>query len=171
MWTKMDVPSRTRVFGDNERLYLLETPEGGGVGAGRCLRASDGVSIDVNDFGNVYLNRIRLDGRRILSAAVGRDGFVMRLYDVPTGKDVWSKTFDARAVVLRTEDPALTGVIEPDGKMVVLDAASGKELLAASVLQRVDPKVESRVTADDLKSLAEPMLLADADRFYLALNR
>ena len=35
----------------------------------------------------------------------------------------------------------------------------------------MDPKVESRVTADDLKSLAEPMLLADADRFYLALNR
>lgn len=171
LWSKTDVPTRTKVFGDNEYLYLLETHDGGSATAGRCLRASDGTPVNVEDFGSVYLNRVRLDGRRILAAVSGRDNLTLRLYDVPAGKDLWAKDFHAKAVVLRTEDPALTGVIEPDGKVVVLDASSGKELLTTSVLQNPSPKVESRITKDDLKNLSEPLLLADSDRFYVALNQ
>jgi hypothetical protein len=65
---------------------------------------------------------------------------------------------------LQTEDPGLAGVLEPDGKMVVLNAKNGTEVIQASVLQ-------GKIKADDLKSIQEPLLLRDTERFYLALNR
>src|SRR5262249_27879869 len=87
-----------------------------------------------------------------------------KLYDIVSGKDLWTKTFDPKAVVLQSEDMNLTGVIEPDGKITALDADTGKVLFQNSALQ-------GKVTADDLKSLKEPWLLQDRERFYVALNQ
>ncbi len=169
MWSKMDVPAKARVFGDSQHLYLLENYDAGAAGAGRCLRANDGATVEVPDFGHIYQNRLHVRGRKILAAATTKEGVTLRLADVHTGKDLWSKTFDSAAVVLKTEDPGLAGVIE-DGKLIVLDGNTGQELVKTPVIQKIEG-AELRVAAEELKNLREPLLLADAERFYLALNQ
>ncbi len=164
MWSKMDVPAVTQVFGDDQHLYLVEMRDGASAGVGRALRASDGVAVDVPDFGYVYQNRLRIMGRKILAAVHGKDSVQLRLYDAHTGKDAWTKTFDARAIVLKTEEPSLSGVIDGAGKLIVLNAEDGQEILSTSVVQ-------GRVTLDDLKNVKDPLLLHDSQRFYLALNK
>ncbi len=112
----------------------------------------------------MYQNRIKVMGRRILAAVPGRENLVLKLYDIPLGKDVWSKNFDPRAIVLQTDDPSLAGVMDPDGKVTALDVETGRELTQASL-------VHGRITTEDLKGLKGPMLLRDAEHFFVALNK
>src|SRR5262249_5253497 len=133
LWKKMDVNSATRVFGDESFIFLVEQSDGA-AGSGRALRAADGMQLDVPDFGAVYHNRIGILGKRILAAYPGRDSLVLKLYDIPSGKDIWTRTYDAKAAVLQTEDPTITGVIDTSGKVLVLEAESGRELLTGNVL-------------------------------------
>ncbi|MCI0684343.1 MAG: PQQ-like beta-propeller repeat protein [Gemmataceae bacterium] len=164
LWKKMDVPPGTHAFGDDHYLFLVDDADGS-TGAGRTFRASDGTPLDMPDFGTLYQNRLRLMGRRILAAVPGKDAVTLRLYDIPTAKDIWTKTFAGKVHVLASEDPSLTGVIDSGtGKIVVLDSATGKELMAGSAAQY-------RITVDDLKNLKDPLLVADRDRFYVALNQ
>jgi outer membrane protein assembly factor BamB/tetratricopeptide (TPR) repeat protein len=163
LWAKGDLPADTHVFGDDQHLFLVDV-SGGSASGGRALRVGDGTPVEVQDFAPVYQHRVRVRGRRILAATPGREGLTLRLYDIVAGKDVWSSTFDGRSVVLHTDDPALTGVIDPAGKMTIVDAGTGKAILQASVVQ-------GRVSADDVKGLREPLLLADPDHYYVALNR
>lgn len=165
LWKKIDVPPATHAFGDDQYLFLVDAAEGS-TGAGRTFRAADGEPLDVPDFGSLYQNRIRIMGRRLLAAVPAKEGLTLRLYDIATGKDVWSKTYARKSqVVLKTEDPAFTGVIDSaSGKLVVLEAATGRELMTANAAQY-------RIALDDLKGLHEPLLLADRDRFYVALSQ
>jgi outer membrane protein assembly factor BamB len=164
-WKKMDVAPSTHAFGDEQYLFLVDNVEGA-VGAGRTLRANDGAPLDaVPDFGSVYQNRVRIMGRRILAAQPTKDNLTLRLYDIPTGKDVWSKAFTGKISVLQSEDADYTGVIDANsGKVIVLAAATGKELLTGNAAQ-------FRIALDELKNLKDPLLLADRDRFYVALNQ
>lgn len=163
LWKKMDVPPATHAFGDEQYLFLVDNADGS-TGAGRTFRANDGTPLDTPDFGTLYQNRVRLMGRRILAAVPSKEGTTLRLYDIPTAKDVWSKAFEGKISVLKSEDESYTGVVETStGKVVVLDSASGKELMTGSAAQY-------RITVDDLKSLKDPLLLADRDRFYVVLN-
>lgn len=165
LWKKPDVVTGTRVFGDEEYLFLVEGGEGGGIGAGRVLRAIDGAMLDkIPDFGPVYQNRIAVQGRRILAAVPGKGQLTLRLYDIVTGKDIWSKKFDPSSIVLRTDDPSLTGVIDLKGNIVVLDAANGAEIQTGNVIHR-------KIGLDNVKGLQNPLLLADADRFYVVLSK
>src|SRR5262249_22085711 len=147
LWKKMDVSSSTRAFGDENFIFLVEQSDGA-AGSGRALRASDGMQLDVRDFGGVYQNRVRILGKRILAAFPGRDNLVLKLYDIPSGKDIWSHTYDSKAVVLQTEDPNLTGVIDPSGKVLVLDVENGRELLTSNVLK-------GRIALEDLSNLKD----------------
>lgn len=163
VYTKADIGPENRCFGDDQYLFLIEGSDAGSVGAGRTLRANDGEQLNVPDYSTVYQQKIRIMGRRILAAGPGQGGQMLRLYDIPSGKDVWSRKFDARAIALQTEDEDLAGMIEPDGKMTVVHVETGKELMSSSVIQ-------GRVDADYLKTVKDPLLLADSDRFYVALN-
>jgi hypothetical protein len=165
IWSKMDVPPQTHVFGDDQHIFLVSAGNDGSAGAGRVLRASNGEPVNVPDYGFLYSreNRVRVIGHKILAAQAGKNGLTLRYYDILAGKDIWSKSFDPRAVRLRTEDPDLTGVIEPDGKLTVLNAITGQQMLQANVLQ-------GRIKALDIKSLHDPLLLQDKQRYYLALN-
>src|SRR5262249_40267585 len=86
LWTKSDVPPRTQLFGDDQHVYLIEVRSGAVVGNARCLRASDGVKVDVPDFATVFQNRTRIIGRNLLVSQSAKDGLTVRLYDVHTGK-------------------------------------------------------------------------------------
>ncbi len=164
LWKKMDVPPATHAFGDDQYLFLVDNADGS-TGAGRTFRATDGTPLDPPDFGTLYQHRVRVMGRRILAAVPANNGLVFRLYDIPTGKDIWSKRFDGKPSVLRTEDPAITGIVDAaTGKLVVLDVATGKELITGNAAQH-------RIALDDLKNLKDPLLLADRERFYVTLSQ
>jgi outer membrane protein assembly factor BamB len=164
LWKKGDISVNSHVFGDDQYLFLAEANESGVFGAGRTLRASDGEVINVPDFSNFYQARIRTYGRQILAGQHAPGNFTVRLYDILTGKDVWSKAFAPGSTVLHTEDTNIAGVIEPNGLLTVLEAATGKVLVASTLVQ-------FRITQADIKGLRDPLLLQDGERFYVALNR
>jgi outer membrane protein assembly factor BamB len=159
LWAKADVPARTQVFGDDRHVYLVEVRGGSVVGGGRCVRASDGVAVDVPDFANAYQHRLRILGRKLLVSDSVKGDTVLRLYDVHTGKDLWKKTYPGKAVALRSENPHLAGAVQPDGTVVVSDLRTGKDVLS------------TRLRDADLKDVTEALLLDDDDLFYVALNK
>jgi outer membrane protein assembly factor BamB len=165
LWTKAGLASNTEVFGDEQNIYCVETADGSAVGAGRCLRVSDGATVEIPDFAGHYRNRQRiLGGRQILTAEqIGKE-VTMRLYDVPAGKTLWKRTFSNDPAVLHTEDPDQCGVIERDsGKLILISARTGKDIVTANMKQ-------FRVGAEDLKELDQPLLLDDGENYFVALN-
>jgi outer membrane protein assembly factor BamB len=165
LWSRPLSPEiRAHVFGDDQHLYLITNRDGGTAALGQVLRANDGVEVKAPNFAYLYQQRIRELGRELLLAESGKEGLILRLYDLPTGKDRWRRAFDARAVVVRTEDPNLTGVLEPDGKLIMVDLRSQQEVLRTSVLH-------GRITAEEIKNLHEPLLLTSGEAYYLALNK
>src|SRR5262249_25517394 len=121
-------------------------------------RTQDGVAVaDVPAFAELYPHKLQLLGRRLLLAEDG-DKVVLRLYDVPTGKDVWQQEGPKDTLPLQSEDPYLAGFVQPDGKVVVVDLRTYKRVLQATV----NPK--------DLAGVKEAHLLQDGKRFYLAFR-
>jgi outer membrane protein assembly factor BamB len=159
LWSKSNVPARTQVFGDDQYVYLVEVRDGTVVGGARCLRASDGVRVDVPDFGTVYQNRLKVIGRNLLLSEATKESVTLRLYDVHTGKDLWKQTFEKNAIPIQSREDHLAGVVEPNGKVTVVD------------LRRQKIVLKTRVDEADLKDVKEAILLEDGQQFYLALNK
>jgi outer membrane protein assembly factor BamB len=164
LWKKSDVTAGSRVFGDDQYLCVVEAADGG-VGSTRIYRAGDGEPVVAPGYAREYLGRVRMVGRYLLTetAQPGQALHSLRLYDPATGRDAWSKPIDPQSAVLTTDDPNLTGWVEPNGRLVALDVRTGTELLNTNVAQGRLPLAEAR-------NLHEPLLMADKDRFYVALN-
>jgi outer membrane protein assembly factor BamB len=161
LWTKSDVSETTRIFGDDQYLFLVDHRLDGSVGNARVLRAHDGVSVDAPDYLAIYQKRHAILGRNLLVAdSDGKGGTKVRLYDPLTGKDVWKKEFSSKTMLLSTEEPNLIGTLEAgnQGKVTVFDLVSQKPILEAAV----DPK--------DVEKAKAVHLLRDNERFYLAIE-
>ena len=128
LWRKTDVPIQTRVFGDEQCLFTVDLANGV-VGSGQAYRAIDGTNMKVPDFGVFYQNKIRILGRKLLTR-VGGEKTTVKLYDITSGKDVWSQAFHPLATVLITEDFAITGVIEPGRQGHGARCADGQDRLS-----------------------------------------
>ncbi len=164
LWKKNDVAMNSHVFGDDQYLFLTEVNDGGAVGVGRTLRANDGEVMNVPDFSAAYQGRVKVLGRQILTGHGDRNNYTLRLYDIITGKDLWSKAFPIGSFVLQSEDKNITGIVDPKGAVTILDVQTGKELVSSTLVQ-------GRITPEDLKGLRDPLLLQDSERFYIALNK
>jgi outer membrane protein assembly factor BamB len=158
LWTRNDVSQKGQLFGDGDTVYLAELGSDGKAGGSRAFRASDGVTVKVADFSALYERRIRTIGRHILLTDSKADATTLRLYDVKEGADVWTKSFKANALVLKTEEPDLAGVIEPDGKVTVVDVRTKADVLRAAI----DP--------GHIKKAKSITLLQDNLNVYLAIN-
>jgi hypothetical protein len=163
LWTRGNLTDDTHVFGDDQYIYLVDVVKGTAVNS-RALRASDGTPVQVPNFAGIYNRRLHVSGSRILSSHEVNNQLVVRLYDLPTGKDLWKGTYPAGSQVLKTVDPNLTGVIEPDGKMSVVDLRTLQVACQANVLQ-------GRVGKNVLATMERPLLLADREHYYVALNQ
>jgi hypothetical protein len=133
-----------------------------------AVRASDGVKVDIADCRDLLqpARKLRTIGRDVLVFDDVEGGKALRLYDPITGKDVWRQTFAAGAVGLRSIDTDLTGVVEPDGTVTILDPKT----------QKVVSKSKGGENGTDLPGHLsgvkdEAYLLADAERFYMVLNK
>jgi hypothetical protein len=81
------------------------------------------------------------------------------LYDVKSGKELWKQTFPASSRLLQSEDPSLTGMVEPDGRVEVFDLRSRKQVLDARIADKAR-----------LEKVNTVHLLADGRYFYVACN-
>src|SRR5262249_47209988 len=68
LWRKTDVRPNVQVFGDAEYVYLVELGTDGTPSTTRAVRASDGVSVPVPGFAELYdpKKRLRTLGRQLL---------------------------------------------------------------------------------------------------------
>src|SRR5262249_19157484 len=156
-----NVSPRAQVSGDQQYLYVVEVDSNGNATGSMVLRAEDGVAVKgVPDFSAAYQNRLRSFGRRLLVRDNVQGSVALRLYDVLTGKDVWKQTFPADSVVLRSEDPNLTGAVAPDGAVTIIDLRTQETILKTRTAFR-----------EHVEKLQEAHLLLDNDKYYLALNK
>jgi outer membrane protein assembly factor BamB/tetratricopeptide (TPR) repeat protein len=167
LWSRSDVPLRCRLYGDEQRVYVVEQGADGRAAGTRAFRAADGVSVPVPDFAPLLGGQAQwVDGRILLTETrngkvVGgrRQPLVMRLYDVASGKNVWKKDFADGSVPLRPEGgTSLVGAVGPDGKVTVLDVRTGEEVFQAEV------------EAKYVESAAQGFLFEDGVQVYLALQ-
>jgi outer membrane protein assembly factor BamB/tetratricopeptide (TPR) repeat protein len=159
LWTRSGVSSRCQTFNDDQYVYVVEMDNNSQAASTRVLRAYDGVSVNVPDFAALYNKRVRQVGRNLLlSENDGKGQMTYRLYDVLTGKDVWTASYAANSVVLKSEEPNFGGVVEPDGTVRVTDVRTGKEAMKA----KMDPKF--------LEKMVSVHLLYDGQYFFVACN-
>jgi outer membrane protein assembly factor BamB len=160
LWTKAGVSLKAEVFGDDEHVYIVEGGTDGVPFTTRALRAQDGVTVVVPEFGTLYTKRIRTLGRHLLlQEDESGGGKLCRLYDVQNGRDVWRQSFGSGAIVMRSEEPNLMGVVEKDHTVTLLDSRTGHIVFRSLILAE---------HAEKLQSVA---LVGDRERFYLALGR
>ena len=165
LWTKSNVSSRVKVFGDDRHVYIVEWNQDGSPCPTRCVRAQDGVSVDIPDASALLADpqKYRMVGRNLLVFGEQDNKRILRLYDVHTGKDIWRKEFDLASILVRAEDPNLVAIVTPQGDLTVLNVKTTQEVFAA--------KLGSNKLKQHLDKVNEAVLLSDRERYYLVLNR
>jgi outer membrane protein assembly factor BamB len=159
LWTKTDVSPHTFIFGDDEYVYLIDVRESKAVGSGRALRGRDGASVEVPDFASQFQRRQRIVDGRLLVLEKDAPAQVLHLYELRSGQDLWKKNLSPDTVLLRTEDPELAGVVEPDGKLTVVDLRLAREIFHA------------QLQPADMDKVDAGLLLQDSQQYYVILNR
>lgn len=181
LWSRTNISSSATIFGDARHIFIVENV--GGKATSRVLRAVDGTALDgVPDFAPLVTGtgRVRILGRNLLLAEGSRTKpLTLRLYDPLAGKDVWKKEyapmpepedykqkgleFNGSARLIKTFSPEIIGAFERDGKFELLHTITGRVLFQS----RIDAK-----NAELHASMTgQPLLLTDADRYYLVLNK
>jgi hypothetical protein len=158
LWSRADVPSNFRVFGDEEYVFLVQENAKGEAVSTRVLRLADGGSLPAPDFTNLFRKRVQVFGRTLLlSERDDKEAVTLRQYDIPTGADIWKATYRPKSIVLHSDDPRWTGAVEPDGKVHVIDLRSRKEAMTGQM----------ETPTEHLRNVETIHLLADRKNFYL----
>jgi outer membrane protein assembly factor BamB len=165
LWTKSNVSTHVQLMGDDNYVFVFESNADGGVTSARAVRASDGVEVQIQDSAQVFSNlkKSKTAGRRVLVLDEKSEKKAMRLYDILTGKDDWKKEIEGNAILLRCEDPNLTGYVSDKGDVFVFSVKDGKEIFSG--------KLDAKKMAQHLDKVETGILLADRDRFFVVLNR
>ncbi len=167
LWTRRGIAERTQLYGDPRYLVLVETGSDRKPVSAKLLKAVDGMAVEGSpDSGRVLANAksYTIQGRQaLLTEGTGDKPRVIRLYDFATGKDVWRKEYEAKAVPIKSLTGDWAGFIRPNGEAEVIDVHTGA--VVANLM------LDAKNLEADLKPCIEAQLLADADRFYLFLDR
>ncbi|QJW93535.1 outer membrane protein assembly factor BamB family protein [Frigoriglobus tundricola] len=168
LWTRKGIADRTQIHGDARYIVLLETDDKHKPVSAKLLRAVDGMLVEnAPDSAKVLAEArsYKLYGRTaLLTSGTGDQPRVLRLYDLATGTDVWKKEFDAKAVpVTAPLNPEWTGFVKPDGTAEVYAVKTGE------LVTRL--KIDEKNVAAQMKACVGAQVLADAERFYLILDR
>jgi outer membrane protein assembly factor BamB len=166
LWVRTNLSPKVQIFGDERHIFVLDN------GTSKVFRAIDGVQVaGIPDF-------VKEVGKPGTSSFVGRlifhhgkadDALAFALYDPLTGKDVWRREFPGKPQVLRTVDPAVSGVLMPDGSFEAFSVETGKTLARGQVDANQVATAVARPSGSFLAT--EPLLLLDAERIYLVLSK
>jgi outer membrane protein assembly factor BamB len=163
LWSRTDVSPRNHLFADEDHVFVVELDSANNPHATRVFRAADGITVHAPDFTAVFQKRLQVLGRHILLSEAGPgNNVIVRLYDPLTGADVWKQSYAPRSLVARSEDPSLLGVVEPDGKVHVVDLRTRKEVMAG--------QMDKDNVAEHLRNVQGVHLLADRELFYFAFQ-
>ena len=167
LWTRRDIKERTQIFGDARYIVLVETDSSRKPVAARVLRAVDGMPVEGSgDSGRVLANSrsFNIIGRNVLlTEGTGEQPRVLRLFDLGTGKDIWRKEYDSKAIPIKSHNHDWTGYVKANGEAEIIDIRSGKTLATL--------KIDEKNLEADLKPSNQAQLLSDSDRYYLILDR
>jgi len=170
LWTRANVASKSIIYGDARHIYLIETSSTGSTS--RVLRASDGATLEgIKDFGSMATGTQNLEtfGRQLLVKEAGEKGrLTIKLYDVIEGKAKWSREFPEGSYAFKSYEPETIAVLNKDGKMEVLASRTGKTLVKGAVPA---DKLQAHLEEKGKFAATNPILLADAERFYLFLSK
>jgi len=159
LWSRMDVNSRSYLFSDAEYVFVVELDNQNNPNSTRVFRAADGITVKAPDFAALFPKRLQVVGRYLLlSETAPANSVLVRLYDIVTGQDVWKQKYAARSLVAQSEDAGLTGIVEPNGKVHVIDLRARKEVMSGEMN---DP-------TERLKNVQSFHLLSDRNYYYFA---
>ena len=99
LWRRNDVSKNSHLYNDEQYIYTIEVAIDGTVGTTRVFRLQDGVTMPTRDFSDIYRNRLRMNGRTILSSDGDGRGRVLRVYDILAGKDVYREVWENRSQI------------------------------------------------------------------------
>ncbi|HYH68833.1 MAG TPA: hypothetical protein VD866_29340, partial [Urbifossiella sp.] len=166
-WTRRYVPERTHVFGDDQYVVLVEMTPGRQPAGVRVLRAGDGATVPGAPDSAAVLaaaKSYKVFGRTALLHEVDADdNQVLRLLDLTTGKNVWKRDYDDKAVAVKAHDIPLCGMVRGTGEVDLLDPHTGRPVGTF--------KLDADRLADHVGKSKGAQLFADATRFYLVLDR
>jgi hypothetical protein len=142
LWVRRDVPSGSDLFGDDEHLFVLSPDREEAT----LLRAADGELLGTRKvprlrgrqtlpngeektvFTHLEDSYLAALGRRLLLWWPEGDNRVLTLVDPLEGRDVWpGRKFSAAARACVVGEKAV-GVLEPDGRFVLLDLPDGRTI-------------------------------------------
>jgi outer membrane protein assembly factor BamB/tetratricopeptide (TPR) repeat protein len=167
-WTRRYVPERTHVFGDDRHVVLVEMSAARQPTGVRVLRAGDGATVPGAPDSAAVLaaaKTYKVFGSTALLHEVDEDTGkqALRLLDLTTGKDVWRRDYDDKAVAVKAHDVPLCGMVRGTGEVDLLDPHTGRPVGAF--------KLDADRLADHIGKCRGAQLFADATRFYLVLDR
>jgi outer membrane protein assembly factor BamB len=130
-WTRQDIPSGSELFGDEEMLFVVP-PSPANASEVMVYRTLDGEALGRREIppGD---QRVLTLGRQVLAWEVGSEGQgKLRLVDVWTQAEIWSKKFDSRSRFWPSTDEAIA-VMEPSGHLTVLSLSDGRATIDAEL--------------------------------------
>lgn len=132
VWVRDNVPEASEVFGDDECIYLVPPDRS----VAQVYRTVDGAALPSQGV-PPWSQVMRALGRKLLVWQGDGQQVTVRLFDVATQQDVWTRSYDHSAKANFADDGRL-GVLQRDGKFQLIDVASGKALIDATV-DAIDP--------------------------------
>lgn len=168
MWVRRGLANRMHVYGDAQFIVLVETGAADGKPVRTTLlRAVDGMPVEgAPDSGAALAaaKSYRVIGHTALVTEGGDDApHVRRLRDLTTGKDVWRREYEAKAVPVKALNPEWAGFARPTGEIEVVSVSTGEPVATL--------KLDANKLDAHLKGCVQVQVLADHDRFYAVLDR
>jgi len=161
LWVREGVAAGSTLFGDDQRLFVVPPAQGTGLVEALVLRAFDGTALGTRlvapDRGadRGATRRMANVGGRVLQWSKRAGGLELALVDPWRQQEIWQRSFGAAAKPWLLQDRWI-GVLEPSGRFVLMEIATGTALVDAML----EPEPE----------LAGIYLLAGPERIFLVAS-
>jgi outer membrane protein assembly factor BamB len=160
LWERRDVTAAHEILGDAETILVADLQPGAKTRS-LVLRGRDGVRIETPDFSSAIRATVETLGHKLVVQETKDEVLTIRLFDPLQRKDDWKAEYPAGSRIARSLVPgkyAVVRVAKGSEAIVLLDLTTGKETTFPLAAKDVEG------------NLAEPLLLADRDRHYLAIS-
>lgn len=151
LWVRNDITEGSEIFGDDDCIYVIapDSPRA------QVYRTADGTSLPPLRV-PPWSHCMRTCGRKMLVWERNGNRVTIRLFNVATQQDEWTRTFEGSPKANFAEDGRLA-VVQRDGRFQLLDVETGTPL--------IDSKIETPETLDAI------YVLRYHDRYLVAVSQ
>jgi outer membrane protein assembly factor BamB len=152
LWQRRDLGAPCVLLVVGGKLLVIEY-DGTKVLTTHWLRVEDGSRTTGPDLSAAFTDALQLhDGYLLVQGQ--KEGPVLRVVELATGREAWSKELPAESVILESKVPGLFGWVEPKGEAHLFDLATQAGQLNVTLEK-------------DLRAIRGGTLLADGRNYYL----